>query len=111
MSNGPAPMCVGRQCEFHVDTVNEEVLCETGVGTCTDATLLEANISKFHDQSLSDATGKINEVLSSIPKDPDGRQLSFLFTNQGIMLAWVRHGIVSRHDDEATMSKALGVKS
>ena len=103
--------CTGKLCEFAVDAQQEEILCETGIGNCSDAYFLELEASKFHDSALNDATGKINEILGAIPQDKDGRQLSFLFTPNGIALAWVRHGIVSRHDGDAVMAKALKVKS
>ena len=104
-------LCTGKLCQFTVDTDREEVLCESGVGTCTGARLLEAETSNFHDHRLSDAVSKINEILASIPEDEGGRQLAFLFTPGGILLAWVRHGIVSRYDDDAVIAKALRVKS
>lgn len=102
--------CVGKLCQFAIDTNSEEVLCESGVGNCTEARLLEAEVSKFHDNTLSDATDQINKILASIPEDEGGRQLAFLFTPGGVLLAWARHGVVSRHDDADTIASALKVK-
>ncbi|MCI0486361.1 MAG: hypothetical protein L0229_07150 [Blastocatellia bacterium] len=103
--------CVGKKCDFAIDMVTGLANCVTGIGTCTDARLLEAKTSKFHDKTLSDATGKINGILASIPKDAEGRQLAFLLTPDGVFLAWLQHGVVSAYDDEKTIAKALGIKS
>jgi hypothetical protein len=73
--------------------VDDELCCISGDGSCTKAVLITPEITLHHDQSLADATIKINEILSALPKGSEGRNLSILRTTQGLMLAWV-------HDDE-----------
>lgn len=80
--------CHGVDCGFAES--GGDLGCTSG-GSCFEAMMLEASESKFHDARLVEATQKINDILASIPKDPQGRQLSFLHTNLGTMLAWVRH--------------------
>jgi hypothetical protein len=113
MSNKEIGMnCVGRQCGF--GAFAGELGCTDG-GNCFEAGLLKANVSNFHDQTLVDASDKINSIISSIPADPAGRQLSFIQTGMGTMLAWVRHDIDvpqdavhgSASDDE--VAEALGI--
>lgn len=105
--------CSGTNCDFAIDTETEEGLCLSGAGTCLSGGLLEAGSSGFHDEALIEATRKIRQILSDIPPDPEGRQLSFLVTGMGLLLAWVRHGetipenAVTAEDDDATLAKAL----
>lgn len=113
MSNKEIGMdCVGRQCGF--GAFAGDLGCTDG-GSCFEAGLLKANESKFHDKILADASDKINSIVASIPKDPDGRQLSFLHTKMGTMLAWVRHDVkvpedaVKATDSDAEVAKALGI--
>ncbi len=82
--------CSGRQCGY--GEFEGDLGCTDG-GSCFHAQMLTAEETKFHDAVLAKATSQINEVLSSIPVDSDGRQLSFLHTPFGTMLAWVRHDI------------------
>lgn len=82
--------CTGRSCGFA--EVSGDLGCTAG-SSCFHAQLLEADESNFHDATLAKATSKINDILSSIPNDDKGRQLSFLHTSCGTMLAWVRHDI------------------
>jgi hypothetical protein len=57
-------------------------------------------------------------LLHSVPVDPEGRQLSFLHTRQGVFLAWVKHGVenvkrenaVTWESDDETVAKALRLK-
>lgn len=104
--------CIGKQCGF--GSFNGDLGCTDG-GSCFEACLLPAQISTFHDATLAAATSKINDILSAIPADPKGRQLSFLQTQMGTMLAWVRHDVdvpddaVRATDDDATVTKALGL--
>ena len=116
MSNGIGSECgANNPCNFFV-TPDGWVSCEPGTNTCGIAELLEAETSGFHDANLAEATRKINEILGSIPPDPEGRKLSLLHTNFGSLLAWVEHGgAVSdpgiRPDaDNATIAKALRLK-
>ena len=83
-------ICTGGMCSFGV--YNEDLNCETGDGSCWTARMAEAeSTSKFHDKELYEATAKIHEILNGISKPADGRQLSFVHTDDGTILAWVRH--------------------
>lgn len=113
MSNKEIGMdCTGRQCGFRVFA--GDMGCTDGA-SCFAAGLLEAQESKFHDATLAEATSKINSVLSAIPADPSGRQLSFLQTKMGTMLAWVRHDVnvpedaIKAIDSNVDVAKALGI--
>lgn len=85
------------------------------------AELLEARTSDFHTDALSRATTAINEVLSQIPEDSEGRMPAFIQTRMGIMLAWVEHtaeplaadedGDVTSAADDGTLAKALNLKN
>lgn len=110
------PSCTLRNpCDFaHHDG---QTSCQQGQGSCTNAKLLEADPSDFHDENLIAATKQIKQILEGIPPDPQGRTLSFLHTNMGSLLAWVRHGAtdipadaVTAKDDDATVAKALKLK-
>ena len=102
-------------CDFNV--ANEEASCSEGGNSCSQAILLTAEPSIFHDDYLIQATLEINEILQRLPKDPEGRKASFLHTRMGTLLAWVRHGAtdvppgaVTAKNDDATIAKALGIK-
>jgi len=82
--------CSGRQCGY--GEFAGDLGCTDG-GSCFHAGLLQAKESRFHDATLAKATSQINDILASIPEDSDGRQLSFLHTPYGTMLAWVRHDV------------------
>lgn len=105
--------CTGRQCEYSIEGTN--INCQNGSGGCFTAKMLVAKPSDFHDAQLVDASAQINKILDNIKPDPHGRKLSFLATNMGAMLAWVRHDIVpspggvtsANSDDE--IAEALGV--
>jgi hypothetical protein len=101
-------------CDFGV---GEDANCAQGGNSCSVATLLVAEQSRFHDENLIQATRQINEILEGLPKDSEGRTLSFLHTRMGSLLAWVRHGatslppgVVTADDDDATLAKALHLK-
>jgi hypothetical protein len=99
-------------CDFQVDDLGS-ASCVSGGDTCMVAGLLEAEESDLHDITLIQATQSINEILSGIPADSEGRNLSFLKTNMGVLLAWVAHGetaiegAVTASDDDETVSDAL----
>jgi hypothetical protein len=82
---------------------------------CDLATLVEANESSFHDSQLIQATQAINDILTQIPADAEGRNLSFLRTKWGFLLAWVDHGAepiadaVTSDSDDETFAAALGI--
>ncbi len=99
--------------DYNLDPVAERVSCSEHIGSCYPIKLLTASPSKFHDQTLMEATAKINEALASIPPDNEGRTVSLLASKVGIMLAWVHYenppegGCVSAQTDRETMAKAL----
>ena len=102
-------------CSFFVKGIAE---CIPGGGSCEPANLLEAGPSAFHDQNLIEATRQIKKIIAGIPADPKGRTLSLLHTKMGTLLAWTKHGaaflpegaVTAQHDD-ATVAKALKLKS
>jgi hypothetical protein len=111
-------VCTGASCDFAVgDTSAERVSCLSGSGTCLAGDLLEAESSKIHDDTLIEATQKIKQILSEIPVDSDGRKLSFLVTNMGLLLAWVNHdddipeNAVTAKNDNEIVAKALKLKN
>ena len=91
MSNGDIGLdCSGRQCGYGESS--GELGCTDG-GSCFEARMLSAQESRFHDATLANATTRINGILDEIREDAEGRQLSFLHTPFGTMLAWVRHDV------------------
>lgn len=116
-TNPPHHHCSGANCDYAIDTTTGEGLCFSGSGTCVVGDLLEAEESPLHDQSLIDATQQIKQILTAIPADPQGRQLSFLVTGNGLLLAWVNHGVdipadaVTAKDEPAIVAKALKLKN
>lgn len=91
MSNGNIGTdCSGRTCGY--GAFDGDLGCTDGA-SCSEARMLKAQRSKFHDAALAEASRRIDEILGSIPADPSGRQLSFLHTKMGTMLAWVRHDV------------------
>jgi hypothetical protein len=80
--------------------------------TLTD--LWEAQeLTAFHDAEMAQATKQINAILSSVErrnKDPE-RKLSFIEFQNRHFLVWAGYGAVGPDDDDATIVKALGLKS
>ena len=114
MGNG-ITACKGA-CDYTV--YSNSAACNTGTGTCAVAKLLEAELSGFHDENLIAATQQIKAILAAIPPDPAGRQLSFIRTNMGELLAWMDHSGaevseegVTADDDDATIAAALRLTS
>lgn len=105
--------CVGATCDW---ALNAGLQCFEGPGNCKEAAFLEADPSPFHDPTLIKATRKLNRILSGIPKDPEGRKLSFVLSDMGTLLAWVNHSakkhkhVVTARDPEAIVAKALKLK-
>lgn len=104
--------CTGTLCGYGV---TRSVGCTSGDGSCRAVKMLRAKSSDFHDQYLQDATRDIIAALDAIPLDSRGRELSFLHTNMGTLLAWVEHpeylpaGAVTAKDDDAKLAEALGL--
>ena len=107
------PKCTGANCDYAIEPTTGNGICFSGSGTCLACNLLEAEASPLHDEALIEATRKIKEVLSGIPADPDGRTLSFLVTEMGLLLAWVEHGsampenAVTAKNENAVLAQAL----
>lgn len=107
-------LCILGGCSFFV---NGGASCVPGGNSCTEARMLVADPSAFHDDILIEATRRINEILEGLPKDADGRKASFLHARIGTLLAWVKHGeesipedAVTAESDSETLRKALNVK-
>ena len=106
--------CRGRSCGFA--EFSGELGCTDG-GSCFEAKMLTLKESNFHDAILAKATQQIREALEAIPPDPKGRQLSFLQTKMGTVLAWVRHdievpeGAVTEASPEEDIIRSLGIGS
>ncbi|NJM52500.1 MAG: hypothetical protein HC846_03340 [Blastocatellia bacterium] len=91
--------------------------CEaSSTNTCNVVNILEAEESDFHDSNLVAATAAIKEILANIPPDANGRNLSFLHTSMGQLLAWVEHGGdsggsgVTADDEDERVIAALNLK-
>lgn len=114
LENSSLQGCFGHDCNWTV-TGTGSAACVLGEGTCSDAKLLTAVASDFHDQLLINLTKQINQLLAAVPSDPSGRKLSFLHTRRGPFLAWVHHDVspvdvaggVTAQDDDATIAQAL----
>jgi hypothetical protein len=91
--------------------------CALGDGPCLFPKFLRAEPSKFHDETLIEATEKIDRILTSIPADSQGRRLSLIVSKFGLLLAWVYHEnrpegnySVTMKSEDATVIKALKLK-
>ena len=79
--------------------------------------MLDLNESPFHDAALVKASQEIQAILDTVRPDAYGRQLSFLHTQMGTVLAWVRHDIEVPADAVRAASpndeviKALGIRT
>jgi hypothetical protein len=109
--------CSGRKAACQWEHLPGSMVCvSSNTATCEAVNILEAEESDFHDSNLVAATAAIKDILAKIPSDPQGRNLSFLKTNFGTLLAWVDHGGTSTNDavtfesDDATVAKALKLK-
>lgn len=86
----PDKPCGGVRCSFNIDIAKDMINCDAGDGSCVAAKFLTAEESPFHDKELIAATKSINEIIAKIAKKDDV-ELSFLKTDDGVMLAWVHH--------------------
>jgi hypothetical protein len=108
--------CKGGMCDFALHVASENTFCQSGGSSCMAGQLLEAHTSGFHDGNLARATKQINQILSNIPKDENGRKLSFFVTRLGILLAWANHDdkaptdVVTAKDKNEVLTKALRLK-
>ncbi len=70
---------------------------------CIISQLAEPNRrTPFHDDTLIEATKKINSILDDVKKENSKKTLRILLTNEKPLLAWVKEGAVGREDDEKT---------
>jgi hypothetical protein len=70
-------------------------------------------LTDFHDAELARATREINAIVDRIQKnnkDPE-RNLSFIQFKNRHLLVWATYGAVTPYDDDATIIKALKLKS
>ena len=106
--------CTGKACSWNIH--RDSGSCSNGSGDCVVAELLEAETSGFHDEHLAEATRQIRAIMQGIPEDPEGRKLSFIITNMGVLLARLDHGAEVPEDaingtyDDATIAKALKLR-
>lgn len=113
-TNGDPPICDSVSCDFQKP--KGPLSCVDGGGNCGRVKILEAEESDFHDCNLINATRAIKAIIELIPPDPNGRNLSFLHTKMGTLLAWVEHGgtpiegAITGNDDNAKVAAALNLK-
>ena len=69
--------------------------------------------TSFHDAELSQATKKINAIVSRIEKGNKNkkRKLSFIKFQNRLFLTWAQYGVVGPDDDDRTIMKALKLRS
>lgn len=113
MANGQILVdCSSRSCGFA--EFSGELGCTDG-GSCYHAKMSSLKESNFHDAALVKATEQIRQILEAIEPDPKGRQLSFLQTKVGTVLAWVRHDVeipsdaVTENSPEDEIIRSLGI--
>lgn len=72
-------------------------VCGPGGGSCVPGPFLSPLVSEdrtFHPESLREATIQINAILDELRMhSPAGRDLDFLQTPVGMMLAWSQHDV------------------
>ena len=82
--------------------------------TCTVSKLWEAaELTRFHDADLAQATKEINAILSEIEsgnKEPE-RELSFIKFKNRHFLVWTRPGVVGPDDDDKKIRQTLRLKA
>ena len=84
--------------------IGDTVYCfKSSDNLCKVATLRKAKLSVFHDKALMKATEQINAILVDVEKSnesPD-RNLAFLDTDDGLLLAWAKCGGDGAREPEA----------
>src|SRR5437763_8823933 len=84
-------VCVpGKSCGWN--RFDDKLSCSAGDNSYWEAQLVSADESDFHTAELIEATDEIRRILKSI-KRPRGRDLGFVNTPFGVLLAWVQHNI------------------
>lgn len=111
------PGCTSKSCDYAIDGPGP-IGCTEGSGFCSDAVMLAAETSEFHDQTLADATAEINLILDRVRvKAKPGHKLSMLSTEEGMFIAWTDHSkepgpnAVRRKDGHDKVKKALKIKT
>lgn len=92
-------------------TTTTTVLCfKHSDASCIVVDLRTAPLSNFHDAALAAATREINSVLEKVKqsKSDSSRELAFLNTGNGLLLAWVEDAVGSQ-DEDAKINRALGL--
>lgn len=97
---------------YAIDPHNGKVVCyRNDDSRCVVASFVgPKEESAFHDDALTRCTNEINALLGNIrEKNRDkSRELEFLITPKGLLLAWTNHAI-GPDDDEAEINRALGI--
>jgi hypothetical protein len=95
-------------------TGNKVTCSKNSAGGQTVLKLWEASeLSSFHDAELAKATKEINAILAEVEKGNTDRNRtpSFIrFQNRHFMI-WSTYDVVGPEDDEATIIKALKLKT
>jgi hypothetical protein len=92
----------------------KKVKCFKGNGSCTVTALWETEgLTVFHDAQLASATKEINAIVEKIQKNNQDskRTLSAIEYQGRHFLVWSTCGDVTPDDDDATIIKALKLKS
>jgi hypothetical protein len=97
------------------------VVCRSGGDTQGVANFVEAaRLTAHHDERLAGLTKQVNQLLEQHRSHDDGRQLAFITTPDGIMLAWTRNehdktwaeesgDVVNADSPENEVREALGL--
>lgn len=90
-----------------------------GVVTCFSSPAAVQVVSRFaeaetlsalHDQSLQEATRRINAILDEVRQlEQEDRILSIIESPHGPFLVWARYAQASYWDDEEVINRALGL--
>ena len=70
-------------------------------------------MSSFHDQTLASATKEINAILARCEASrasDDDVAFSFIEFQDRLLLVWSRYDVVSSHDEDEEIIKALGLR-
>lgn len=65
-----------------------DISCGPTGGSCARAQFLDADVSEFYTETLQDVSRRMQAILDEIGRDADGRELCFLNTKRGVLLAW-----------------------
>jgi hypothetical protein len=111
----PEPKKGAKLYDYNINSSNTIYCFTSNVSMCTvETTLLEAEVSAFHDERLQSATREINGILAGIKNEVKGesRHLHYIKFEERLMLVWCdcdEGHIVSSSDEPAEVAKALKV--